>query len=177
MLSMPWSAARLRAMYPGGRGSPAARRMARWWASAFALGLAPRRWVTLEVTGRRSGRPVRFPVGMADWQGDWYLASMLGENCNWVRNVRAAGGQATIRHGRTVPCRLAEVPVADRPPILRRYLEAVPGARPHIPVDRRAPLADFAAIAPRYPVFQVIPRPAALAVPPTPAMPSVDGAR
>ena len=175
MMSMSWSAARLRAMYPGGRGSPAARRMARWWAAAFARGLAPRRWVTLEVTGRRSGRPVRFPLGMADWQGHWYLASMLGEDCNWVRNVRAAGGEATIRHGRAVACHLAEVPVGDRPPILRRYLEAVPGARPHIPVDRRAPLADFAAIASRYPVFQVIPKPAAPALPPESAVPPVGG--
>ena len=32
------------------------RRLARWWAAVFDLGLLPRRWVTLEVTGRRSGR-------------------------------------------------------------------------------------------------------------------------
>jgi deazaflavin-dependent oxidoreductase (nitroreductase family) len=159
MLSMPWSAARLRAMYPGGRGSPAARRMARWWASAFALGLAPRRWVTLEVTGRRSGQPARFPLGMADWAGHWYLVSMLGEQCNWVQNVRAADGEVTIRHGRALACRLAEVPVSERPPILRRYLDTVPGGRPHVPVDRDATLADFAAIASRYPVFRVVPLP------------------
>jgi hypothetical protein len=33
----------------------------------------------------------------------------------------------------------------------------VPGARPHIPVAPHAALADFAAIAPLYPVFRVIP--------------------
>jgi hypothetical protein len=42
----------------------------------------------------------------------WYLVSMLGERCDWVQNVRAADGRATLRHGRAVACRLAEVPVS-----------------------------------------------------------------
>jgi polyisoprenoid-binding protein YceI len=117
----------------------------------------PERWVTLEVPGRRSGKLTRFPLGMADLSGQWYLVPMLGERCNWVQNVRAAGGRVTLRHGRPVPCRLVEVPVAERAPIIRRYLQKVPGARPHIPVGRHAPMADFAAIAPRYPVFRVSP--------------------
>jgi hypothetical protein len=148
---------RLRAMYAGGRGNAAARRFARLWASVFGLGLQPRRWVTLEVAGRRSGRVVRFPLGMADWNGQWYLVSMLGEGCNWVQNVRAAGGRAVLRRRRAVTCRLAEVPVAERPAIIKRYLQTVPGGRPHIPVSPTAFLADFEAVAPRYPVFRVIP--------------------
>lgn len=146
----------LRAMYAGGRGDATARRFARLWAAVFALGLAPKRWVTLEASGRRSGRVVRFPLGMADWQGDWYLVAMLGEQCNWVRNVRAAGGHATLRHRRAVACQLIEVPACERPSILRRYLVKVPGGRPHIPVDRHAPIADFDAISSRYPVFRVV---------------------
>jgi hypothetical protein len=43
------------------------------------------------------------------------------------------------------------------PPIIKRYLQKAPGARPHIPVDRHAALADFQAIAARYPVFRVVP--------------------
>ena len=147
----------LRAMYAGGRADTTARRLARLWAAAFALGLAPKRWVTLEVAGRRSGRPVRFPLGMADWHGQWYLVAMLGEQCNWVQNVRAAGGRATLRHRRPVACQLVEVPARERPPILRCYLDKVPGARPHIPVSRHAPTADFDAISSRYPVFRVVP--------------------
>ncbi len=148
---------RLRAMYEGGRGNRTARRYARFWAAVFGLGLLPRRWVTLEVAGRRSGRMVRFPLGMARWHGDWYLVPMLGEDCNWVRNVRAAHGRAVLRRGRRRPCRLVEVPAADRGPILRRYLDTVPGGRPHIPVDRSAPLAAFDAVAAHYPVFRVCP--------------------
>ena len=47
-------------------------------AVVLGAGLLPRRWVTLEVVGRRTGRVTRFPLGMADWHGDWYLVSMLG---------------------------------------------------------------------------------------------------
>jgi hypothetical protein len=92
---------------------------------------------------------------MADWQGQWYLVSMLGNGCNWVQNVRAADGHVVLKHGRRRPCRLVEVPIAERPPILKRYLQKVPGARPHIPVDRNAPVADFVSIAGDYPVFRV----------------------
>jgi hypothetical protein len=92
---------------------------------------------------------------MADIRGQWYLVPMLGENCNWVKNVRAAGGKAVLRRRRAVPCSLVELPVAERAPILKRYVAQVPGARPHIPVDRSAPVADFEAIAARYPVFRV----------------------
>jgi hypothetical protein len=48
------------------------------------------------------------------------------------------------------------VPVSERPPIIKRYLQNAPGSRPHIPVSRRATVADFEAIAPRYPVFRVV---------------------
>ncbi|BCY09778.1 nitroreductase family deazaflavin-dependent oxidoreductase [Actinoplanes sp. L3-i22] len=152
---MIFSDDRLRAMYSGGRGNATARRFARFWAAVHATGITPPRWITLEVPGRRTGRRTRFPLGMTDWQGHWYLVPMLGEDCNWVRNVRAAGGKAVIRHGRARECRLVEIPVADRPPILRCFLEQVPGARPHLPIDRHAAPAEFASIAGRYPAFRV----------------------
>jgi hypothetical protein len=152
-----YSADDLRAMYAGGHADARARRLAHLWAGVFARGLAPRRWVTLEVAARRSGQVARFPLGMADWNGQWYLVSMLGDRCNWVQNVRAADGRAVLRHRNPVACQLAEVPVAQRAPIIRRYLQKVPGARPHIPVSRHASLAQFEAISAQHPVFRVIP--------------------
>jgi deazaflavin-dependent oxidoreductase (nitroreductase family) len=152
-----FSAEGLRAMYPDGRADASARRLSRFWATVFALGLAPRRWVTLEVAGRRTGRPIRFPLGMADLDGGWYLVPMLGGSCNWVKNVQAAGGAVIIRHGRVAHSRLVEVPVAERPAILRRYLQKVPGSRPHIQCGARASAAELEAIAGRYPVFRVVP--------------------
>jgi hypothetical protein len=151
----PNSAERLRAMYAGGRGNATARRFARLWAAVFGLGLLPRRWVTLEVPGRKSGRIARFPLGMADLDGRWYLVPMLGGDCAWVRNARAAGGEVTLRRGRAVRCELTELPPGERAPVLKRYLQQVPGARPHIPVSKDASESEFAAIADRYPVFLV----------------------
>ena len=155
MSGWPISDQSARDMYAGGRGNAVARRFARLWRTVFAAGLFPRRWVTLEVPGRRSGRLTRFPLGMADVDGRWYLVSMLGE-CDWVRNVRAAEGRVVLRRRRPVKCQLVEVQAARRAPILRRYVEKVPGGRPHIPVRRGAPLAEFDAVAASHPVFEVI---------------------
>jgi hypothetical protein len=80
---------------------------------------------------------------------------MLGENTNWVRNVRAADGRAVLRHGRREPVRLQEVEPALRAPIVRRYLACAPGARPHIPIDREATLEEFERLVPDIPVFRI----------------------
>jgi deazaflavin-dependent oxidoreductase (nitroreductase family) len=109
----------------------------------------------VEVTGRRSGRTISFPAVIADYDNGRYLVSMLGEDTNWVRNVRASGGHAVLRHGDREPVMLQEVDVDRRAPILRCYLQRAPGARAHIPVDRRAPVEEFERIAARYPVFRV----------------------
>ena len=114
-------AERLRRMYAGGRGNTAARRASRFWNRLIMTGLLPHRWVVLEVAGRRTVQPTRFPLGMADVNGQWYLVSMLGEDCNWVKNVRVAGGQAVLRRRRTRRCMLVEIPVDQRAPVLQRY--------------------------------------------------------
>ncbi|NIR39946.1 MAG: nitroreductase family deazaflavin-dependent oxidoreductase [Actinobacteria bacterium] len=144
-------------MYASGRGDTAARRLSRGWSWVFSMGLMPRRWVTLEVRGHRSGELRRFPLGMADVDGRWYLVSMLGE-CAWVRNVRSAGGQVVLRRRRRYPCLLEEVPVDERGPILKRYVEKVPGGRPHIPVGKESPPESFRRVAGAHPVFLVTPR-------------------
>jgi hypothetical protein len=98
---------------------------------------------------------MRVPLGMADVDGQWYLVSMLGGECHWVLNVRAADGHAVLHRRRATRVRLVEVPAPDRGPILRRYVEKVPGARPHIPVAVGATREEFDAVADVYPVFAV----------------------
>lgn len=143
-------------MYRGGRPNRLARLFNRISAGQFGSGfLAPETWVTLEVTGRRSGRTVACPLVVTVHNDDRYLVSMLGQQANWVANVRATGGDAVLRHGRREPVRLVEVDVAQRPPILRRFLAKASGARPHMPVGRHAPLVEFERIAPDYPVFRI----------------------
>jgi hypothetical protein len=95
------------------------------------------------------------PLATVRYRGNWYLVSMLGERSNWVRNVRAAGGHAALTHGRRRPVQLVEVPIGERAPIIRRYLTFALGARPHIAISWRAPLAAFEGIADNYPVFQI----------------------
>jgi F420H(2)-dependent quinone reductase len=111
--------------------------------------------MTLEVLGRRSGRVVSVPVVVAEYDGERYLVSMLGDDVNWVRNVRAAGGRAVMRRRNAEPVHLLDVAIDARAPILRRYVAVAPGARPHIPLRSNAPLAEFERIAARYPVFRI----------------------
>jgi deazaflavin-dependent oxidoreductase (nitroreductase family) len=142
-------------MYRGKHPNRLARLMNDASARMATAGIGPAQMSTLEVAGRRTGKTVSFPVVVADYQGERYLVSMLGDDTNWVRNVRAAGGRAVLRHGNREVIQLDEVDPGERAPILRRYLERAPGARPHIPVDRRAPVQEFERIAAQYPVFHV----------------------
>ena len=148
----------LRWLYRGGRPNRLASVVNRGTAALYALGLFPNYLVALEVVGRRSGRAISLPMVMAIVDGQRYLVSMLGENVDWVRNVRAAGGRAALRHGRREEVRLEEVPVEMRAPVLKAYLRRAPGARPHVPVHKDAPLSEFERIAAQIPVFRVVPR-------------------
>jgi hypothetical protein len=148
----------LRWLYKSGRPNRFARLQNQASAAVYAAGVWPRRVAALDVRGHKSGRVISLPVVIAEVGGERYLVSMLGQDVNWVRNVRAAGGDAVLRHGRREAVRLVEVPAEARAPVLRRYLEVAPGARPHIAVDRRAPVQAFERIAPEIPVFRITPR-------------------
>ncbi len=144
-----------RDLYPDNRPGRLARWLNRGWAWLHAAGIAPNWLVTLEVRGRRSGRVISFPLVMAVVDDERYLVSMMGQGVAWVRNVEAADGHARLRHGRTEQVRLQPVDESLRPAILKAYLQRAPGARPHVPVSKDAPLADFEAIAAEIPVFRV----------------------
>ncbi len=144
-------------MYRGGHPNHVAAVLNCGWALIGAAGLWQNRLVTLDIRGRRSGRQLSFPLIIADYQGERYLVAMLGEGANWAANVRAADGHAVLRHGRREVVRLEEVDPGARAPILRRHLQVAPAARSFVPVDRRAPLAEFEAIASQFPVFHIDP--------------------
>ncbi len=142
-------------LYRGGRPHTLAKILNWGWATIHSSGIAPNYLVTLEVVGRRSGKTISFPLAMTVINGERYLVSMLGDEANWVQNIRAAGGRATLRHGITEQVILKEVDVQYRAPILKAYLQLAPGARPHIPVSKDAPLAEFEKMAAQYPVFRL----------------------
>jgi deazaflavin-dependent oxidoreductase (nitroreductase family) len=143
-------------MYRGDHPNWLARLLNNFWKVVHSSGIIPS-YATLEVVGRKSGRLISMPVVVASVDGERYLVSMLGSEAQWVQNVRAAQGKAFIRSGRQTPVRLEEVPVEGRAPILKAYLQHAPGARPHIPVSKDAPLAEFAAVAASFPVFRIVP--------------------
>lgn len=145
-------------LYPGGRPSALANRMNAFSGWLGALGIAPSLMASLETIGRRSGKPFRIPLVVAELDGHRYLVSMLGEKAAWVLNARAAGGAAVLRHGVVEQVTLQQVPVTERAPILRAYLKRAPGARPHFDIAPDAPLEEFARVASDYPVFRILPR-------------------
>jgi deazaflavin-dependent oxidoreductase (nitroreductase family) len=142
-------------LYRGRRPNWLARILSRASAAVASSGVAPNYLVTLEVTGRKSGRIFSLPLVMAVVDGQRYLVSMLGENVQWVHNVRAAGGKAVLRSWRREEIQLEEVPAAQRAPILKSYLQRAPGARPHVPVNKDAALAEFQKVAAAFPVFRL----------------------
>ena len=145
-------------LYKDGRPNAIAKVLNRGWAIIHSLGLFPNYMVTLDVVGRQSGKIISFPLAMLVMNGERYLVSMLGENANWVQNIKAAGGKAIMRHGVREEVSLEEVNIEQRTEIIKAYLQIAPGARPHIPVDKDAPISAFDEIAPKIPVFKVVAR-------------------
>jgi deazaflavin-dependent oxidoreductase (nitroreductase family) len=143
-------------MYRGQRPNWLARMLIRVDVTLGSLGIgANYGLVLLEVTGRTTGRTISVPVAVVVVNGQRYLVSMLGENAQWVRNIRAAGGRAVVRSGDREAVQLEEVPIEQRAPILKVYLKRAPGARAHMRMNGDEPLAEFAKIAGDYPVFRV----------------------
>jgi deazaflavin-dependent oxidoreductase (nitroreductase family) len=142
-------------LYRGQRPNWIAKILNRAWAVVGSSGITSNYLETLEVIGRKSGRTLSLPVAVAIVDGQRYLVSMLGDHANWVQNVRAAGGRAVLRSGGCEEVQLEELPADQRAPILKAYLQRAPGARPHVPVNKDAALAEFQRVAAEFPVFRL----------------------
>ena len=147
----------LRFFYRGWRPT----RLGRWWARLYAwvsgLGLVPRLLLTLQTRDRDSGRVNSTILVVVTYQGQRYLVSMLGEESEWVRNVRAAGGMASVKRGRVQPVRLTEIARGERAPILKAWAKVATSGRKHLPISVDATISAFEAIAHDYPVFRIDP--------------------
>ena len=136
-------------------------RLGRIWSGALAwvsgLGLTPAILLTLQVKDRSSGRLRTTVLVVAMHQGQRYLVSMLGDGSEWVRNVRAARGEAFIKRGRSRAVMLTEIPPGERAPILKAWCQVATSGRNHLPVAHNAPVSAFETIAGDYPVFRIDP--------------------
>jgi hypothetical protein len=133
--------------------------LARTWNGAIAfvsgLGLTPQILLTLQVKSRSSRRLYSTILVVVTHQGQRYLVSMLGNSSEWVQNVRAAGGLAFIKRGRSRAVMLSEIPPGERAPILKAWSQVATSGRQHLPVPHDAPVSAFEAIAADYPVFRI----------------------
>lgn len=133
------------------------------------LGVTPSYVVELQVPGRRTGIPRRTLLVQVAVRGERYLVSLAGES-EWVRNVRAAGGNVALTDdtGR-YPARLTDVPEDERAPVIHAYIHR-PGrrgrpmvrrgeARHYFGVDPDADTEAISMVVGHYPVLQITPVP------------------
>jgi hypothetical protein len=136
-------------------------RFGRIWASAYAwlsgLGLTPDILVTLQVKSRRDGRLGSTILASAVYEGSRYVVSMLGNESEWVQNLRAAKGAAFIKRGRSRAVVLTEIPADQRAPILKAWTQVATSGRQHLSVPYDAPVSAFETIAENHPVFRIDP--------------------
>jgi deazaflavin-dependent oxidoreductase (nitroreductase family) len=118
-------------------------------------GLIPGGTALLQVKGRHSGQTRSVAVTWVEHEGQRYLVSPRG-NTEWARNVKAAGGEAVLKHGKSESVRLEELPVAQRAPIIQAYLKKTARVtKREFGIEPDAPTEEFQRIAPDHPVFRV----------------------
>ncbi len=106
----------------------------------------------LTARGRRSGAPRSTPISVVTLEGERYIVSAFSE-ADWVKNVRAAGEGSLTRGKHTEAVKLVELPEPERDPVLRAFLQQVPGG---VRFFESPDPDDVVALASRYPVFRVV---------------------
>ncbi len=120
-----------------------------------ARGLGPKQMVRLEHKGRASGRMHSTAVNWTEIDGLRYLVSPRGET-QWVRNVRADDGRATLRRGGdSETVRLEELPVEGRAAIIRQYVGENKIVKGEFGLEPDDPLEQYQGIAANHPTFLI----------------------
>jgi deazaflavin-dependent oxidoreductase (nitroreductase family) len=121
------------------------------------LGLGFHYSYLLEVRGRKTGRLFSTPINLLDQNGKSFLVAPRGQT-QWVKNAEAAG-QVTLKRGRTrLKFRLIPVPDAQKPEILKAYLDQFAFAvQKFFPIPAGSSADAFRPIAANYPVFELVP--------------------
>jgi deazaflavin-dependent oxidoreductase (nitroreductase family) len=121
-----------------------------------SMGFVPGGTAQLQVKGRKSGQTRKNAVTWVEYEGERYLVAPRG-NTEWVRNVKAAGGEAVLKRGKSERIRLEEIPVEQRATIIKPYLKKTAMAtKREFGLDPEAPIEEFERIAPDHPVFRVV---------------------
>ena len=109
---------------------------------------------TLAIRGRKSGEIRTNPVNPFELNGHTYLLSPRG-NTQWVRNLRAAGGEGELRSGRKVRRFDAEeVPDSEKLPLMRLYMDKWSWeVKGFLGIDAKASDEEIERILPDHPAF------------------------
>ena len=110
----------------------------------------------LQVRGRKSGKIYGTPVDLLEIDGKHYLVAPRGRT-QWVRNAEAAG-EITLKRGSDLrKFQLRPIAEAEKPPILKSYLESFRReVQQYFTVTAGSPAQDFVAIASNYPAFELL---------------------
>jgi deazaflavin-dependent oxidoreductase (nitroreductase family) len=120
------------------------------------LGLGFAHNYLLEVRGRKSGKLFSTPVDLLELNGKRYLVAPRGRT-QWVRNAEAAGEVTLKKGGSRQKFRLRAIADADKPPILKAYLDNFKReVQTYFPIAAGSPVESFAAIAGSYPAFELL---------------------
>jgi hypothetical protein len=120
----------------------------------LSRGIGPATQRVLTITGRTSGQPRRTPIALVSVQGVSYIVAGYPSS-DWVRNARVAHRGTLSRGSTSTPVQLVEVPIEQRPPVLREFLRTVRGGRSFLTVDARATDDELVAAAPGHPIFRI----------------------
>jgi deazaflavin-dependent oxidoreductase (nitroreductase family) len=119
------------------------------------IGIGPSYMVLLQVRGRKSGRLYSTPVNLVDLNGHRYLVAPRGDT-QWARNAVASGEVTLVRGLRRETVNLKPIADANKPPILKTYLDQYASAvQRYFPVPAGSPLTAFVPLAANYPVFEI----------------------
>jgi deazaflavin-dependent oxidoreductase (nitroreductase family) len=120
------------------------------------LGLGLRHNYLLQVRGRKTGKLYSTPIDLLQIGSKRFLVAPRGRT-QWVRNAEIAG-EVTLKKGRKrQQFRLRTIADADKPELLKAYLESFKTAvQRYFPVPAGSPAGRFAEIASAYPVFELI---------------------
>ena len=121
------------------------------------LGIGPACMQLLQVRGRKTGRVYSTPVNLLQLSGKPYLVAPRGST-QWVRNAEATG-EILLKRGRQERnYRLRPVADAEKPQILKLYLDTCKSqVQQYFSVPAGSPAAAFHEIALNYPVFELLP--------------------
>ena len=119
------------------------------------LGIGPAHMRVLAVRGRKSGKLYSLPVDLLSDGGRLYLVAPRGYT-EWVKNAEVAGEITLRRGGWAARYRLRTLSDAEKPPILKAYLDGFRReVQRYFPVPAGSPPEAFAPHAPRYPAFEL----------------------